>query len=76
MTEGSSEKRRPTPARYVTVFLAGALVGALVIYLVQGYRHEAGRFAQNRERDAGVESAAQRAWAERVELPGVIVSHP
>ena len=57
--------------RYIAAFLAGAVVGLVVGYLAQSYRHETGVFTADSERAPAAQADAGTRWAERLSLRGV-----
>jgi len=71
MTNQENVKAKSIRGRYTVVLLAGAAVVCAGVYLVQTYGHEMLSLIASNERDTKAELAAEREWAEYLEVPGV-----
>ena len=71
ITKQRSGKAKPVIGRYTIVLLAGAVVICAAVYLVKTYGQEMLSLITSNDRDTKAELAAEREWAEYLEVPGV-----
>ncbi len=71
MTNQENVKAKSIRGRYTVVLLAGAAVVCAGVYLVQTYGHEMLSLIAGNEHDTKAELAAEREWAEYLEVAGV-----
>lgn len=71
MTNQENVKAKSIRGRYTVVLLAGAAVVCAGVYLVQTYGQEMLSLITSNERDTKAELAAEREWAEYLEVAGV-----
>jgi protein tyrosine phosphatase (PTP) superfamily phosphohydrolase (DUF442 family) len=57
--------------KLAVLIVAGACVAATATYVVCSYWRRTGPFASNRARDAALQVAEKRQWAQRLQLPSV-----
>ncbi len=70
MTNKRSGKAKPVIGRYTIVLLAGAVLFCAAVYLVKTYGQEMLSLIASNERDTKAELAAEREWAEYLEVAG------
>jgi protein tyrosine/serine phosphatase len=66
-----SEKIKSVRGRYTVVLLAGAFLFCAAAYLVQTYGQEVLSLIASNDRDSKAAAAAERKWAQRLDVPGV-----
>ena len=71
MTNQENVKAKSTRGRYTVVLLAGAVLFCAGVYLVQTYGQEMLSLIASNERDTKAELAAEREWAEYLDVAGV-----
>lgn len=71
VTNQSCGKAKPVRGRYTLVLLAGAVLFCAAVYLVKTYGQEMLSLLVSNERDTEAALAADRHWAQWLEVPGV-----